>query len=281
MKAFDQVLMVDPKYFQVEYAINPYMRDSKGALQKVNSTQARIEWEKLKKAYEKLNYTVSVLPGQAGLPDMVFAANQAFPFWKSGEARPLVLMSEMRSEKRKSEVQFFEKYFKQSDYQVLKLETKACFEGNGDILYHPLRKQIFGGYGPRTDKAVYSEVAERTGMPVSLYQLVNPNFYHLDTCFAILNEECVAVVYEAFVDEEQKRFEREFKNVIRISRAEALRFFAGNAHCPDGKHVLLHPGAEKFTLDLKAAGFTPVPVETGEYLKSGGSVFCLKMMCWK
>ncbi len=69
-----------------------------------------------------------------------------------------------------------------------------------------------------------------------------------------------------------------FDHVIEIEHAENLACFSGNCHSPDGKHVILQRGSRHFLRDLAKKGFTPIEVDTSEFIKAGGSVFCLKMM---
>jgi len=42
--------------------------------------------------------------------------------------------------------------------------------------------------------------------------------------------------------------------------------------------VLLQRGCERTSAALRAAGFTVRELETSEFLKSGGSVFCMKLL---
>ena len=85
--------MVDPEYFDVVYVINPHMKDQVG---KVDHKKARVQWKALRTVYEKLGFPVEVLPGVPGLPDMVFAANQSFPFVTS-EGKKKVILSRVLS----------------------------------------------------------------------------------------------------------------------------------------------------------------------------------------
>jgi N-dimethylarginine dimethylaminohydrolase len=272
--------MVGPDYFSVDYAINPYMQDQSGELNKVNISQAKIEWQNLKNTYEKLGFEVSVIPAVKNLPDMVFAANQSFVYWRREDKNPSVILSSMRSSHRAPEVEYFEEWYRLQDYNVHRLETVGAFEGTGDALYHPAREVLFGGYGPRTDKEVYEEINMRSGLRVVPLELKSAHFYHLDTCFTILNKDTVALVKEAFTSEGLKSIEKEFLHIIEINKAEALNYFAGNAHAVKEEYVILHPEAHDFETKLKDRGFKIINAPTYEFMKSGGSVFCLKMQCW-
>jgi N-dimethylarginine dimethylaminohydrolase len=68
-----------------------------------------------------------------------------------------------------------------------------------------------------------------------------------------------------------------FENVIECNDTEANENMACNATAIGGKHVVIHPGSPKVVGTLKALGYTVREVDTSEYLKSGGSVFCMKM----
>jgi N-dimethylarginine dimethylaminohydrolase len=44
--------------------------------------------------------------------------------------------------------------------------------------------------------------------------------------------------------------------------------------------VLIQEGCTETNARLSAAGFSPVPLDTSEFIKAGGSVFCMKQMVW-
>ncbi len=279
--------MVTPEFFDVEYAINPYMTSSDGQLHKIDRLKAQSQWNELRNAYSKLGYAVDVLPGVKGLPDMVFAANQSFPFWDHKKEQPSVIISSMRSEFRKNEVSYFEKYYSENKYTIYHLpldkfgeKSGQAFEGNGDALIRPGRKQIFGGYGFRTDKNVYNEIQRITNYEIFLLELKKEHFYHLDTCLSFLDENTIAIVPEAFTSDDLRSLKNKFANIIEIDIDEAKNNFAGNCHCPDGKNVILQSGSEKLIKSLHNHGFKTIEVDTSEFMKSGGSVFCMKMMCY-
>ena len=41
------ILMVSPKGFRVDYAINPYMLDSQGHLQRIDEEKAHVQWRRV------------------------------------------------------------------------------------------------------------------------------------------------------------------------------------------------------------------------------------------
>ncbi|MEZ4752667.1 MAG: arginine deiminase-related protein [Bdellovibrionota bacterium] len=272
------VLLVKPDHFKIAYAINPHMREPDGSLKKVDSQRAIQQWESLKSLYESLGLRVDVLGGQEFFPDMVFAANQGFVFWDG--KKPSVILSTMASTERQGEIEFFESYYKECGYNTFSLSSygEHTFEGNGDALLHPNGAFIWGGFGFRTSEAAYEAVARLTQLPVAPLRLVDEHCYHLDTCFSILDEKTVAIQASAFDGESLSRIRAGFERVIEIDAHENREAFAGNCFCPNGKDVVLNPGAPKFVAELKKAGFTVHERDTSEFIKSGGSVFCLKMV---
>jgi len=270
-----KVLMITPAYFKVEYQINPYMVNEQGELNQINGDEALRQWRDLKSCFENIGLKVQVLDGALGFPDMVFSANQCFPYIKDGKTS--LLMSRMHSVHRQGEVPFIEKWAQDQGIPTTSLKSELSFEGMGDALWNYQTGEVFGGYGHRTDRNIYSEVSQVIGQKVFELELISPHFYHLDTCLSLLNSDSAVYVKEAFSDEGVDLLNQKFSNLIQIPEDEALEFFAGNCFCPDGTNVVLQKGAKKTIENLNNQGFKTWEVETGEFIKSGGSVFCLKM----
>ena len=284
MERPQQVLLTTPNYFDVAYVINPHMEGKAGT---VDKPEALRQWEALRETYDALGVEVHTLDGAAGLPDMVFCANQTLPYVDPREDTPEggrrgVVLSRMHAEERREEVPYYAGFFSEHGYDVRELsdEVDGPFEGMGDAIWHPGRHLLWGGHGFRTSPEVYDAVSEMLDVPVVLLELADEDFYHLDTCLCPLDEETALVYPEAFSEEGRALIEHFFENVIEVPAVEAREQFACNAHCPDGQHVLLQRGCEVTVEQLKAAGFTPVELNTEEFLKSGGSVFCMKLMFW-
>lgn len=269
-----RVLMVDPAYFDVLYVINPHME---GNIGQVDKSLARTQWLNLKQTYERLGFDVDVMPGEPGLPDMVFTANQSFPYFNNGE--PTVVISRMRSKHRQPEVEHFAAWYKARGYRVFRqADPPVHFEGMGDARWHPDRKLLYVGYGYRTDFTAVQRAATHFTCPVVGLELVDPRFYHLDTALSPLDEHTALYVHEAFTEEGVALLQRLFPTLIRVPIDEAAHGFAANGHCPDRKHFIVHRGNTQTNTVLRQQGFEVIEVDTSEFIKSGGSVFCMKMM---
>ncbi len=271
-----RVLMVSPDYFDVAYVINPHME---GHVGRVDRALARRQWEALHDTYRTLGLEVHVLEGVPGLPDMVFCANQTLPFRREDGSRGVVL-SRMHAPQRRDEVPHIARFFEQQGYALVSIpdEVPGSFEGMGDALWHPGHALLWGGYGFRTDRAVYEWLAHALNVRVVALHLTDPDFYHLDTCLSLLDAGTALYVPAAFDDEGRALLHRLIPNLIEVPEREARELLACNAHCPDGRHVLIQQGCTETVARIRAAGFEPIELDTGEFLKSGGSVFCMKLM---
>jgi len=273
-----KILMVRPTYFTVDYVINPHMEGNVG---KVNRENAMKEWETLRDTFASTGMEVHEITGQEGLPDMVFCANQSLPYL-SQDGDKEVIMSIMHSDHRKPEVAHIEEWYFNNGYAIHHLPYKSIdgFEGMGDALWHPGKKLMWGGYGFRTSKEAYEFISDQWDVPVIALKLTHPEYYHLDTCMCILDQESVLIYPEAFTKKGVELIKAVFPNVIEADTYEAEKLFACNATCPNGKDVIIQRGCTSVNKKLADAGFNVIEVDTEEFLKSGGSVFCMKMMAW-
>lgn len=273
-----KALLVRPTYFSVEYVINPHMEGNLGAVDKL---AAQNEWTHLKNAYEELGISTLVLDGERGYPDMVFCANQSLPNITAG-GKKQVLMSVMHSDERKGEVPVIQKVYEDSNYEVHFLDEDKVndFEGMGDALWHFKKRLLWGGHGYRSNHVVYNHISELFDTPVIALELTNEKFYHLDTCLCILDTDTAMIYPKAFTDKGLELINTLFKNVIETTKYEAEKLFACNATSVDGKNVFIQQGCVDANHKLKEAGFKVHEFSTYEFLKSGGSVFCMKMLLW-
>jgi N-dimethylarginine dimethylaminohydrolase len=110
--------------------------------------------------------------------------------------------------------------------------------------------------------------------------LVDEELYHLDTCLAMIDERTCLWVPAAFSPRSRELVEAAFARRIEADEGEARRRLACNAWSPDGRRVLLPGGCPRTRLGLEVAGLEVREVGTDEFLKAGGSVFCMKLAHW-
>lgn len=272
------ILMADPADFRVEAVHNPHMADAGGAPHRIDAARARQQWEAVAAAYRQIGLRVEVLPAQTGLADLCFSANPSLslPTPAGGEA----WASRMTHASRQPEVSAHRAWFAARGQTLRELPPGVRrFEGGGDGVPHPGRFLLHAGCGPRSERAAWEAIAAaHPELDLLVYELRDPRFYHLDTALAALDATRCLYAPEAFDAEGIGLIRAAFADPIALPLEEALNF-AGNAHCPDGRHVLLQRGSPRTEAELLSRGFVPMPLETGEFMKSGGSVFCLKQAC--
>jgi N-dimethylarginine dimethylaminohydrolase len=267
--------MCRPEYFDVNYIGNKFMMKNQN---KVNRTNALKQWEILQDTYNGLGFEVNLIEPGEDLVDMVFTANQSFPFLDMNGNKKVIL-SKMRNEERKSEIPYFEEFYKKNGYDTIHLPDEIkYFEGMGDAIVDHEKKIVFGGIGIRTQGSVYKYISEYTNYHVVTLNLINVSLYHLDTCFSILNSNTVVVDRKGMDIDSLKKLTNYYENIIEADHDENMKYFVCNCHCPDGKNVIVQKGSKDFKNKIQTAGFDIIELNTNEFIKSGGSVFCMKLM---
>jgi N-dimethylarginine dimethylaminohydrolase len=267
--------MAAPSHFTVESDLNPWMADEQGNLNRVDAEAAQTQWLSLAQAYRGAGLTVEVLDGVPGLPDFCFAANQSLAFLDD-QGRPTVILSRMASDTRAGEVEHFRRWYQQHGFVLKELPANLRpFEGTGDAIRHHGRHFFWGGVGPRTRADIWPEVAGLTGAAIAPLRLTDPRYYHLDTALCVVGERSALFIPDAFDAPSRELLEAGFQDLIPVCDHDAARFGC-NAHCPDDNHVFIQRDCDDTAHALRQRGLTVVELDTGEFIKSGGSVFCLK-----
>jgi N-dimethylarginine dimethylaminohydrolase len=174
---------------------------------------------------------------------------------------------------RAKESPFFDEWFHEHGYEVDHLPEKSFHEGAGDALF--CGETLFAGYRTRSDAHSHQWVGQRLGVRVLPLELVNPRFYHLDTCFCPLAPGEAIYHPEAFDTYGRKVLESHVPKLIPVVEAEAHRF--GCNAVVVGKTVVHNSRCPQLGESLAAAGYTSIEVELDEFLKAGGSAKCLTL----
>ncbi|MFC4149310.1 dimethylargininase [Micromonospora mangrovi] len=255
-------LMCSPEHFAVEYAINPWM----DVTAPVDAALAVKQWDRLRETLVGLGHEVHLLTPEAGLPDMVFAANGAFV------VDGTVYGAQFKHEQRAAEAAAHRAFYESQDWRFI--APSETNEGEGDFAYLPEAHGglILAGHGFRTELPAHAEAQEALGRPVVSLRLVDPRFYHLDVALASIDDENVVYYPGAFSAASQRVLTQLFPDAVHADDSDALAF--GLNLVSDGLNVVLNSEASRLAGKLKAAGYHPVPVELAELKKGGGSVKC-------
>ncbi|WP_341770837.1 dimethylargininase [Amycolatopsis arida] len=261
-------LMCPPRYFAVDYAINPWMDPSRP----VDRDRAMAQWAELRDTYRRFGHTVDEIEPQPDLPDMVFAANSGTVV----DGR--VLGARFRAPQRAAEAEHFRRWFVEHGYRDVTMPTMVN-EAEGDFAW--TGRLLLAGTGFRTDPAAHAEAQEVLGVPVVSLQLTDPRYYHLDTALFVLAEETESAA--AQVAYYPDAFSPGSRRVLRRLFPDAVLGDAADAEClglngvSDGRNVVLPKEATGLAERLADRGFEPVLVDVSELRKAGGGPKCCTM----
>lgn len=268
-----RVLLCPPAYFDVVDQKNPYMVENLS----VDRERAQRQWQALCSALEQAGCQVETIAPAPGFEDMVFAANQVFVGFHEGIGK-FIVPSRMVHTSRQREVIHYVDWYRERGFKVIELDLGADhLEGHGDLIWHPDWSRIYGGYGFRSTEAgveKFRAAMSKLGIPVIALRLVDPYCYHLDTCFCPLNNDAALVYPGAYAPESLATLRTFWKHVHELTADEAHKFMA-NGIVANGRYLTpyLTPHLEGI---LSQEELTPVIVDTSEFEKSGGSLFCMK-----
>lgn len=257
--------MCPPTYFQVSYAINPWMDPAIP----VDPDRARAQWDTLVEAYRRHGHRVDLLEPVAGLPDMVYAANGATVV----DGR--LLSARFANHQRQGEAASHEDWHRRHGDSYRAGPTRAARavnEAEGDFAV--LSSRVLAGYGFRTSRAAHRELAALTRREVVSLELVDPRFYHLDVALTVLDDATDHIAYypPAFSVRSRRRLAKLFPDAVIADDADAA--VLGLNCVSDGHHVFVPAGADHLIGLLSREGYLPQALDLSELRLGGGSVKC-------
>lgn len=257
------ILMCPPDHYGIEYEINPWMHRERPA----DRAEARRQWDGLVRALRAAGAEISCLDPQPGLPDLVFTANAAMVFKKRA------VLARFRHPQRQLEEPIDRAWLEGHGFEVLLPSPDTSFEGAGDALF--CGDTLFAGYRQRSDAKGHQQIGVMLGVRVIPVELVDPYYYHLDTCFCPLAPGQAIWYPPAFDDYGRRSLESLVPELIPVAPEEA-QSFACNAVVV-GRTVVTNIGCPTLHRALAERGFTPVATPLGEFVKAGGSAKCLTL----
>ena len=263
----EHFLMCAPRHFEVAYVINPWME---GNISRGSNPVAASQWKDLLALLRRFA-EVDCISAERGVPDLVFTANAGLVLDRQ------VLLSAFRHAERRPEEAYFAHWFSTHGYEVLSLPADVYFEGAGDALFDRRLPLLWMGHGHRSDVAAADVIARLFNIEVVPLQLVNPRFYHLDTCLCPLDGGALLYYPAAFDQASQERIAALVPPELRIAvEAEDAAAFACNAvNC--GRNVIMNQASDALSRTLAAHGYLLYQTPLSEFMKAGGSAKCLTL----
>jgi N-dimethylarginine dimethylaminohydrolase len=261
------IAMCAPTYYGVDYVINPWMEHHLGNADHALATQ---QWNELRRRLQA-EARLEFIPPKPQLPDMVFTANAGLVV--GGKA----IVSRFRTTERRGEESLFQDWFIERGLEIEPWPEDVAFEGAGDALLDRGRHLIWCGYGFRSSAdapLLIERIIERRTIGL---RLVDPRFYHLDTCFCPLSEGRLLYFPAAFNDAARKAIESLVPAEDRIAVDEKdAASFACNAVEANGR-IFLNDASPELQAQLINFGLEPVVTPLSEFLKAGGGAKCLTL----
>ena len=267
MNDSNKILMCPPDYFEVDYVINPWMDGHAGA---PDLALARQQWEALRSGLAECAEVVLLEP-QPGLPDLVFTANAGFVY--GNRAVP----SHFMPHERRPEEPHLKAWFEQNDFEVKVLPENIAFEGAGDALIDRGGPWLWVGHGFRTEIEAHEYLRSWFDLELVSIRLVDPRFYHIDTCLCPLDGGYLLYHPPAFDADSRAEIER------RVPKGKRIPVSAGNAGhfaCNSvnvGDRVFMNRTNGLLAESLEKRGFRVSQLALSEFLKAGGSAKCLTL----
>jgi N-dimethylarginine dimethylaminohydrolase len=263
----DHILMCGPDHFCVDYVINPWMEHQIG---KAERTLAEQQWKHLAKKLSA-RAQLSFIAPHAGAPDMVFTANAGLAL---GDA---VIVSRFRAAERQPEERLFREWFEREGFRIEPWPQDVSFEGAGDALLDRAQPLIWCGYGWRSSETAPALIEKILGRRALGLRLVDPRFYHLDTCFCPLPGGWLLYYPLAFDHDSQQRIAAVAgeEKLIAVSEQDAMSFACNAVEA--GGAVFMNDASPALQGRLHEVGFAPVLTPLSEFFKAGGAAKCLTL----
>jgi ornithine aminotransferase len=272
-----QLMMSAPDHFEVSYRINPWMdpaqwQSSADQLRR----QADRGWLALKQMYESLGADVEIQSAQAGLPDLVFTANSAMVLDRTA------LLARFRHPERRMELSHNRAFFESLRSRgwidsIVETPEDLYFEGAGDAIWDPSRRLIWNGWGQRTSRPMAGVIARLFSVPTVPLELVDPRFYHLDTCLCVLPGGEV-LYYPAAFSAQSRDTIRDLvdKDLLIEASAVDAEHLAVNSVCL-GNQIVMCYASDALREVLTQRGYEVHVVPLESFNRSGGSAYCLTL----
>lgn len=258
-----RILMCPPDYYRIDYEINAWMKRERPADHELATRQ----WRDLRGLLESLGARIETMAPVADLPDLVFTANAALV------CQNRAVISRFRHEVRQREAPYDEAWFRDHGFAVEHVPEGMYFEGAGDALF--CGDTLFAGYRIRSDAHGHQQLGQRLGVRVIPLELVDPYYYHLDTCFCPVTPELAVYYPGAFDDYGRRALGELVKELIAVSADEARRFCCNAVVL--GRSVVTNTGAPELQRRLREQGFEAIETPLDEFVKAGGSAKCLTL----
>ena len=275
-------LMCPPEHYNVEHVLNPWMSSGRaGSMQRISRDLAFAQWKGMHNVLRSMA-DVRLLHPEPGCPDMVFLGHGALIH------HGVAAVASFNPPQRRAESTYLRRWLVSQGFLLWETPRETPFEGEGDVVFDAAGKALWAAHGVRTCRAAHRHVADAWHVPVTSLHLIDPRFYHLDTCFTPLegdlpggegkNQRGFLLYYPgAFDAPSNAAIERAYpaEKRIAVSEQDATRMACCALNL--GRAVFTGEISLELAKRLFDAGFDVVQLELSEFIKGGGGAKSLAL----
>ena len=263
-------LMCPPEWYGVDYVLNPWMA---GNVHRSSRDLAFAQWKGM---YNVLRGVADVrlLHPEPGCPDMVFLGHGALV------QHGVAALASFCHPQRRAESNYLRHWLASQGFLVWETGRETAFEGEGDVTFDQHGETLWAAHGVRTCRAVHSHVAAAWHVPAQAIRslhLVDPRFYHLDTCFAPLAEDFLLYYPGAFDTASLRLIEEVYPAEKRLTVEEQDATRMACCALNIGRTVFTGELSRELARRLFDVGFDVVQLELSEFIKGGGGARSLAL----
>ncbi len=260
-------LMCPPEWYGVGYVLNPWMA---GNVHRSSRDLAFAQWKGM---YNVLRGVADVrlLHPEPDCPDMVFLGHGGLV------QHGVAALASFCHPQRRVETDYLRRWLQAQGLLLWDTPRETAFEGEGDVCFNEEGTALWAAHGVRTCRAVHTHVAAAWHVPVRSLHLIDPRFYHLDTCFTPLDDGFLLYFPGAFDTVSRSRIEDAYPAEKRLAVAEddALRMACCALNI--GHTVFTGELSRSLAQRLFDTGFDVVQLELSEFIKGGGGARSLAL----
>jgi N-dimethylarginine dimethylaminohydrolase len=260
-------LMCPPEHYNIDYVLNPWMS---GNVHRSSRDLAFAQWKSMHNVLRSVA-DVRLLHPEPGCPDMVFLAHGALIH------HGVAAISSFDPPQRRAESTYLRRWLASQGFLLWETPRETPFEGEGDVVFNDSGSTLWAAHGVRTCRAAHRHIADAWHVPVASLHLVDPRFYHLDTCFTPLDGGFLVYYPGAFDAPSIEAIDRAYpaNRRIVVSELDATRMACCALNI--GRTVFTGEISPELAVRLFDAGFDVVQLELSEFIKGGGGAKSLAL----
>ena len=232
--------------------------------------RAFAQWRKLFEGLQPFA-DVRILQAERECPDMTFLAHTALLQYG------VAAISSFAHTQRQPEERHLRCWLEEAGFLIWNTPREIAFEGGGDAIFDETAPILWAAHGVRTCERSHTHLAAAWHVRVESLHLIDPRFYHLDTCFTPLHGGFVLYYPDAFDRQSQARIESVYPKERRliVTEAEATQFACNVLNVE--RHIFMGEVRGSIERRLESAHYDVHSFPISEFLRGGGSVRSLAL----